>query len=46
VVRDLLANLPVGDLTIEDPPVEEVMRELFLEQQRERKASAAGEAPS
>jgi ABC-2 type transport system ATP-binding protein len=46
VVRDLLANLQVGDLTIEDPPVEEVMRELFLEQQRERKVSAAGEAPS
>jgi ABC-2 type transport system ATP-binding protein len=46
VVRDLLANLPVGDLTIEDPPVEEVMRELFLEQQREREASAAGQAPS
>ncbi len=40
VVRDALAALPVGDLTIEDPPVEEVMRELFLEQQRERTASA------
>jgi ABC-2 type transport system ATP-binding protein len=46
VVRDLLAILPVGDLTIEDPPVEEVMRELFLAQQRERKISAAGEGRS
>jgi ABC-2 type transport system ATP-binding protein len=29
VVRDALAALPVVDLTIEDPPLEEVMRELF-----------------
>ncbi|HVZ74273.1 MAG TPA: ATP-binding cassette domain-containing protein [Polyangia bacterium] len=29
VVRDALAALPVADLTIEDPPLEEVMRELF-----------------
>jgi ABC-2 type transport system ATP-binding protein len=28
-VRDVLAALPVVDLTIEDPPIEEVMRELF-----------------
>ncbi|HEY2903008.1 MAG TPA: ATP-binding cassette domain-containing protein [Polyangia bacterium] len=44
VVRDALATLPVVDLTIEDPPVEEVMRELFLEQQRERAATAAAAA--
>jgi ABC-2 type transport system ATP-binding protein len=29
VVRDVLAALPVADLSIEDPPLEEVMRELF-----------------
>jgi len=29
VVRDVLAALPVVDLTVEDPPLEEVMRELF-----------------
>ena len=28
-VAHLLAELPVADLTIEDPPLEEVMRELF-----------------
>jgi ABC-2 type transport system ATP-binding protein len=35
VVRDALAHLPVVDLTIEDPPLEEVMRDLF---QRDKKA--------
>ena len=30
VVRDALATLPVVDLTVEDPPLEEVMRELFV----------------
>jgi ABC-2 type transport system ATP-binding protein len=30
VVRDALAALPIVDLTIEEPPLEEVMRELFL----------------
>jgi len=29
VVRDALAALPIVDLTIEEPPLEEVMRELF-----------------
>jgi ABC-2 type transport system ATP-binding protein len=29
VVRDALAALPIVDLTIEEPPIEEVMRELF-----------------
>ena len=32
VVRDALATLPVADLTIEDPPLEEVMREVFSAQ--------------
>ena len=32
VVRDALAALAVVDLTIEDPPLEEVMRELFSAQ--------------
>jgi ABC-2 type transport system ATP-binding protein len=32
VVRDALATLPVVDLTIEDPPLEEVMREMFSAQ--------------
>ena len=29
VVRDALASLPIVDLAIEEPPLEEVMRELF-----------------
>ena len=29
VVRDALAALPIVDLTIEEAPLEEVMRELF-----------------
>jgi ABC-2 type transport system ATP-binding protein len=33
VVRDILAALPIVDLTVEDPPLEEVMRELFQAQQ-------------
>jgi ABC-2 type transport system ATP-binding protein len=32
VVRDALATLPAIDLTIEDPPLEEVMREIFSTQ--------------
>jgi len=28
-VREVLASLPVADLSIEDPPLEEIMRELF-----------------
>jgi ABC-2 type transport system ATP-binding protein len=35
VVRDALATLPVADLTIEDPPLEEVMREVFSAQKAE-----------
>jgi len=30
VVRDALAALPIVDLTIEEPPLEDVMRELFV----------------
>ena len=35
VVRDALAALPIVDLTIEEPPLEEVMREVFLARGRE-----------
>ncbi|HSS39186.1 MAG TPA: ABC transporter, partial [Polyangia bacterium] len=35
VVRDALAALPIVDLTIEDAPLEEVMRELFGARVRE-----------
>src|SRR5262245_24068669 len=35
VVRDALATLPIVDLTIEEPPLEEVMRELFHARSRE-----------
>ena len=31
VMRDMLGNLPVGDLSVEDPPLDEVMRELFAQ---------------
>ena len=41
-VRDALATLPIVDLAVEDPPLEEVMRELFgARQTREREASRA-----
>jgi ABC-2 type transport system ATP-binding protein len=39
VVRDALAALPIVDLTIEEPPLEEVMRELFHARGREPGAS-------
>jgi ABC-2 type transport system ATP-binding protein len=41
VVRDALAALPVVDLTIEEPPVEEVMRELFLAREKPRDGARA-----
>ena len=47
VVRDALATLPVVDLTVEDPPLEEVMRELFSAQPegaRHGQARSAGDA--
>jgi ABC-2 type transport system ATP-binding protein len=41
-VRDALATLPIVDLTIEDPPLEDVMRELFADKHKqEREASRA-----
>jgi ABC-2 type transport system ATP-binding protein len=39
-VSRLLAALPVADLTVEDPPLEEVMKELF-----ERSREARGDRP-
>jgi len=38
VVRDALAALPVVDLTIEEPPLEDVMRELFLARGKDKEA--------
>jgi ABC-2 type transport system ATP-binding protein len=43
-VRDALAALPVVDLTIEDPPLEEVMRELFLARGKEAGGNARAQA--
>jgi ABC-2 type transport system ATP-binding protein len=40
VVARMLAAFPVADLTVEDPPLEEVMSELFRSS-RERAAAAA-----
>ncbi len=43
IVRDALATLPVVDLTVEDPPLEEVMRDLFRrdkESEQNRKEAA------
>jgi ABC-2 type transport system ATP-binding protein len=44
VVRDALAALPVVDLTIEEPPLEEVMRELFLARGKEARNGARAHA--
>ena len=41
-MRDALAALPIVDLTIEEPPLEEVMRELF--HARGREPSTQGQA--
>jgi ABC-2 type transport system ATP-binding protein len=40
VVRDVLAALSVVDLSVEDPPLEEVMRELFRAPPKETQAGA------
>jgi len=40
-VSRLLGALPVADLTVEDPPLEEVMKELFA-RSRDGRAAAAG----
>jgi ABC-2 type transport system ATP-binding protein len=39
-VSRLLGALPVADLTVEDPPLEEVMKELFARSREEREAAA------
>ena len=39
VVRDALATLPIVDLAIEEPPLEEVMRELFRTGGRETQSA-------
>ncbi len=41
VVSRALAHLPVSDLTVENPPLEEVMSELFARSQARRVAEAA-----
>jgi len=42
VVRDAMAALPIVDLTIEEAPLEEVMRELFVARGRRADARAQG----
>jgi ABC-2 type transport system ATP-binding protein len=44
-LRDLLAALPATDLSVEDPPLEEVMREVF-QQGRQATAAPAAAAPA
>jgi ABC-2 type transport system ATP-binding protein len=46
VVRDVLAALPVVDLTVEDPPLEEVMQELFRGQPKATEARGDARAPA
>ena len=41
-----LASLPVQDLNVENPPLEEVMSELFARSRAERAATAASSAPA
>jgi ABC-2 type transport system ATP-binding protein len=43
-VSRLLAALPVTDLTVEDPPLEEVMKELFDRSREARRTDAAAQA--
>lgn len=45
VVREVLASLPVVDLSIEDAPLEEVMRALFAQTSAERAAHPPGGSP-
>ena len=44
VMSKLLQTLPVTDLTVEDPPLEEVMRDLFARGAEERKEEQAAAA--
>jgi ABC-2 type transport system ATP-binding protein len=41
VVSAVLAGLPVADLTVEDPPLEDIMRQLFAGQRAEPSAERA-----
>jgi ABC-2 type transport system ATP-binding protein len=43
VTTRLLRDLPVADLTIEDPPIEDVIEQVFA---TERPTDAATEAPA
>ena len=42
VTTRLLRDLPVADLTIEDPPIEDVIERVFADARDERAATAAG----
>jgi ABC-2 type transport system ATP-binding protein len=42
VVSAALAGLPIADLTVEDPPLEDVMRQLFAKRPGEEKVERAG----
>ncbi len=44
-VARILAALPVADLTVEDPPLEEVLSDLFRSSRRRRKADESLERP-
>jgi ABC-2 type transport system ATP-binding protein len=41
-VQGVLSRLPVSDLTVEEPPLEEVLADLFARARAEREAEAAG----
>jgi ABC-2 type transport system ATP-binding protein len=43
-VGRMLAALPIADLTVEDPPLEEVLSELFRTSRRDTAAAAEAEA--
>jgi ABC-2 type transport system ATP-binding protein len=43
-LRDLLAALPATDLSVEDPPLEEVMREVFQQARQAQDAAALAAA--
>jgi ABC-2 type transport system ATP-binding protein len=42
-LRDLLAALPASDLSVEDPPLEEVMREVFQQGRQVSTPAATGD---
>jgi ABC-2 type transport system ATP-binding protein len=41
-VSGMLASLPIADLTVEDPPLEDVMRQLFAKKTSDEKVERAG----